>query len=89
MGRPSYNADEIAARGREIYERLLRHKLEPQQIGKFIVIDIESGEYEMDEDDLVATLRASRKNPGGVRYGMRIGYPTSGTIGNTFAGKRR
>ena len=85
MGHPRYTADEIAARGREIYEKQLRDKLEAGNIGKFLVIDIETGEYEMDEDDLVASKRASRKNPGGARYGMRIGYPTSGTIGNALA----
>jgi len=89
MGHPRYTADEIAARGREIYERQLRDKMEPVNIGKFLVIDIETGEYEMDEDDLIASRRASRKKPGGARYGLRIGYPTSGTIGNALEGIAR
>ena len=84
MGHPRYSADEIVARGKEIYAKQLRAKLEPQNIGKFLVIDIETGEYEMDEDDLAASMRASRKKPGGARYGMRIGSPTSGTIGNAL-----
>lgn len=89
MGHPRYTADEIVARGREIYEKHLRDKLEPDNIGKYLIIDIETGEYEMDEDDLAASIRASRKRPGAPRYGMRIGYPTSGTIGNVFAGTQR
>lgn len=86
MGHPRYSTEEIATRGREIYERRLRQKLEPDNIGKFLVIDIETGEYEMDEDDLAASMRAYRKKPDGARYGMRIGYPTAGTIGNALAG---
>jgi hypothetical protein len=82
MELPGYTADEIVARGKEIYEHLLRAKLEPQNVGKFLVIDIETGEYEIDEDDLAASKRASRKKPGAPRYGLRIGFPTSGTIGN-------
>ena len=82
MGHPHYSTDEIVARGKEIYEKQLREHLEPQNIGKFLVIDIETGEYEMDEDDLAASRRAARKKPGGARFGMRIGSPTSGTIGN-------
>ncbi len=84
MGHPRYTADEIAVRGKEIYENQLRAKLEPENIGKFLVIDIETGEYEMDDDDLIASRRALRKKPGAARYGMRIGYPTSGTIGNAL-----
>jgi hypothetical protein len=88
MGHPRYSADEIAARGRDIYDRRLRERLEPGNNGKFLVIDVETGEYEMDEDDLAASLNAARKRPGGARYGMRIGYPTSGTIGNALADDR-
>ena len=88
MGHLHFSTDEIVARGQEIYEQQLRAKLEPQNIGKFLVIDIETGEYEMDEDDLVASLRASRKKPSGARFGMRIGSPTSGTIGNALMGAR-
>lgn len=86
MGHPRYSTDEIVARGKEIYDKQLKSKLEPQHIGKFLVIDIESGEYEMDEDDLKASLRASRNRPGAPHFGMRIGSPTSGTIGNALLG---
>ena len=44
----------------------------------------DTGEYEMDEDDLTAALRAYKKNPDGARYEMQIGFATSGTIGSTF-----
>ena len=81
MGHPRLSPDEIVTRGKEIYERQLRDKLEPQNKGKFLVIDVETGEYEMDADDLVASLRAYDRKPEGVRFGMRIGYRTSGTLG--------
>lgn len=84
MGHPRYSTDEIVARGKEIYERQLRQQLEPQHKGKFLVIDVETGEYEIDEDDLAASLRAARKKPGGARFGMRIGSLTSGTLGNAL-----
>jgi hypothetical protein len=84
MGHPRYKTDDIVARGKEIYEQQLKDKLESQNFGKFLVIDIETGEYEMDEDDLTAVLRAYQKNPNGIRYEMHIGYATSGTIGNAL-----
>lgn len=46
MGHQRYSTEEIAVRGREIYEKRLRHQLEPGNTGKFLVIDIETGEYE-------------------------------------------
>ena len=85
----SHSTDEVARRGREIYERQLKGQMEPANVGKFLVIDIETGEYEMDEDDLAASMRAYRKKPDGARYGMRIGSATSGTIGNAIMVRRQ
>ncbi len=76
--RPS--ANEVAARGWKIYELRLRDLLEPDNNGKFLVIDIETGEYEIDEDDYTASMRAYNKRPDGIHYGMRVGYATSGTL---------
>ena len=81
MAHLRYTAEEIAARGREIYEKQLRDKLEPSNIGKYLVIDIETGEYEIDEDGEAASRRAYHKNPEGARYGMRIGHRAWGHIG--------
>ena len=66
----------------------MKSKLEPQNLGKYLVIDIETGDYEMDEDDLKAALRAYQKNPAGARFEMQIGYATSGTIGNAHFGAK-
>ena len=53
-------------------------------MGQFMVIDIETGAYELDVDDLVATKRALAKRPGAVLYGLRIGsaaaYRLSGGV---------
>jgi hypothetical protein len=89
MGHARYSTDEIVARGKEIYEKQLKSKLEPENFGKYLVVDIETGDYEIDEDDLTAALKAYRKNPDGARYEMQIGHATSGTIGNAFAGAMR
>lgn len=85
LGSSRYTAEEIAVRGRDIYESRLRKHLERDNAGRFLVIDIESGDYEIGDDDLETSLRAYEKNPSGVRFGMRIGHQSSGSIG----GKRR
>ena len=81
MGHPRYTKEEIAARGKAIYEQQLRAKLEPEHIGKYLVIDIETGEYEMDQDGAVVSQRAYARHPGAPLYGMRIGRPAWGRIG--------
>jgi hypothetical protein len=81
------SAREIASRGRNIYNTRLREKLERDHFGKFLVIDVDTGEYEIDEDDLKASLRAFEKNPEGSRYGLRIGFRASGTIGGKRIGR--
>jgi hypothetical protein len=85
MGHPRYTKEEIAARGKAIYEQQLRAKLEPQHVGKSLIIDIETGEYEIDTDDFAASRRAHAKHPDGAFFGMRVGSRASGTIGASRA----
>jgi hypothetical protein len=77
MGHSQYTKVEIAARGRAIYEQQLRAKLEPGHKGKFLIIDIWSGDYEVDEDEFAASRRAHAKHPDGAFFGMRVGYRTN------------
>jgi hypothetical protein len=76
-----FSPEEVASRGEEMYDRQLRENVETGNKGKFIIIDIETGQYEIDEDDLQATKRALAKRGGAVLYGLRIGYPTAYTLG--------
>jgi hypothetical protein len=48
---------------------------------KALVIDIETGEYEIDDDGLAAAHRARAKHPDAALYAMRIGYPAYAKIG--------
>ena len=66
-------SETIAARGEEIYQQY-REELEAQYKGKIFVVDIETGNYEIDDEDLVATDRLLAKNPDAVTYGLRIGF---------------
>ena len=82
MGHPRFSNQEISQRGREWYERAIRQQVDIEaNRGKALVINIETGNYEMDEDGLTATRRALAKHPGAALYGMRIGYPSYAKIG--------
>lgn len=85
MPHPRYSKDEIATRGEMLYEQKIRQEVgKEENIGKFLVIDIETGDYEMDDNDLAASQRAHARHPGGAFYGKKIGYRTSGTLGGSW-----
>ena len=71
---PRY-APEVAARlGDEIYERSIRHEVEAGHRGEYVAIDIESGEWEMDQDEDVSSERLLARIPDAQTYVTRIGY---------------
>lgn len=80
-----YTPEEVESRGEAIYEQEIRPKVEAEHKGKFLVLDIETGQYEIDEDDVTATKRALAKRPDAVLYGLRIGYPTAYRLGGHVA----
>ena len=78
------NSETIAARGEEIYQQQIRDTVDPKHKGKFLVLDIETGDYEIDAEDLVATDRLLAKHPNAVIYGVRVGFPAAYGIGFNF-----
>lgn len=79
-----WTAEEIGARGEEIYQTQIRDKVDPKHKGMFLVLDIETGAYEIADEDLEATKRLLAKNPKAMTYGVRIGYPATHGIGFSF-----
>ncbi len=55
--KPRYSKEEFARRGDEIYDRDISPHVGPNDEGKFVVIDIETGAYEIDQDELAASDR--------------------------------
>ncbi|MCI0392215.1 MAG: hypothetical protein MOB07_26085 [Acidobacteria bacterium] len=80
----NYTPEEVEVRGKAIYVGQIRDRVEAENKGKFVVIDIETGDYEIDTDDLRATMRALAKRPAAILYGLRIGYPTAYRLGGRF-----
>jgi hypothetical protein len=61
--RPRDSREEFARRGDEIYARAFRPHLEPGNEGKFVAIDIETGAFEIDADELAASDRLLARHP--------------------------
>jgi len=74
-----------AERGARLYEQKLRALLEPVHNGKYVVIDVDTGEYELDADHLAASDRAAAKRPGASLYAARVGSRSLGRIGGRLS----
>ena len=81
MPQTQYTNEEIGRLAEQIYRRSIRDKVMPQDKGKFLILDIESGDYEVDEDDVAAEKRLRARRPEGVFFGLRIGYKAAYTLG--------
>jgi len=71
---PRYSKEEFAQRGDAIYERDIRSHLQPEDKGKFVLIDIETGAYEIDADELAASDRLLARYPQAQVWMVRVGY---------------
>lgn len=71
----------IAARGEELYQIEIRDKVEAAHKGKFLVVDIDTGDYAIADEDLEATDLLLSKRPTATIYGLRIGFPAAYRIG--------
>lgn len=78
---PHRSLDELAALGEVIFDQQVRPALRPEDDGKFIAIDVETGDYEMDEDDYTAVAHLRARKPTADVWLMRAGYPTTYKMG--------
>ena len=81
MPHPRYSSTEIVERGQILYEREIRRRLTDTDRGKMLVLDIETGEYELDRDEVAAVMRARQKRPGAPFYVVRVGHKTAFRLG--------
>lgn len=81
MPHSSYTSDEIVRRGQALYDRVIRAQVEPGHRGKFLVLDIDTGDYEIDLNEVAALKRAKARNPGAALYILRVGDPTAYRVG--------
>lgn len=82
---PRYSKEEFARRGDEIYDRDILPKLKPEDDGKIVAIDIETGNYEIDRDVLTASDRLAARHSDAQIWLRRVGS----TYVYRFGGYRR
>ena len=79
---------EISRRGHLLYEQELRQRVETEDnIGKIIVMDVETGHYEIDDNGIQANRRLRESWPDTDPYhlfAIRIGYNAVFAVGSTL-----
>lgn len=74
--------DEVAHRGKSLYQAGIRAQVEvPDNIGKMVIIDIETGDFAVDELGLDSADALRARHPHARLYGIRIGYNVAESLG--------
>ena len=78
---PRYSKEEFARQGDDIYTRSVLPHVTPRDAGKYVAIDIESGAYEIDGDELAASDRLLARVPQAQVWLARVGLPYARRFG--------
>ena len=70
---PRYSKEEFARRGDEIFERDISQLVEAGNDGKYVAIDIETGAFEVDREELAASDRLLARLPEAQIWLRQIG----------------
>ena len=70
---PRYSKEEFTQRGNALYESKIRVQVEQNYQSKIVAIDIETGEFEVDNDSLSAAERLFQRLPNAQPWCVRIG----------------
>jgi hypothetical protein len=82
--RPRYSKEEFARRGDEIYEREVLPRLTSEDEGKYALIDIETGDYEIDRDEIAASDRLFARRPDAQIWFRQVGSRYARWFGPRF-----
>ncbi len=85
--RPTLSKEEHARRGTAIYENQIRAQVENNHYGKVVAIDVESGEFALDEEPLPAADKLLARRPNAQIWFVRIGHRGLHRFGKARAGR--
>ena len=67
---------EFSQKGEDIYNTRIQSELPPGLKGKIVAIEVESGDYFIEDTPLKAGIQGQKKHPNKQFYFKRIGYDT-------------
>jgi hypothetical protein len=86
MSHSRFSPKEVARRGKELYTKIIRAKVETaENIGKIVSIGIETGEYAVGENLLIPSRSLHAKHPDAALWEERIGFDAVYAVGGTLS----
>jgi hypothetical protein len=82
---PRYSKEEFARRADEVFEREIRCKIADAPKNHFVVFDVDTGAFEVDEDESAASNRLYARVPDAQPWVRRVGS----RFARHFGGHRR
>ena len=73
--------EELARLGTEAFDQRVRPRLRPDDDGKFVAIDVGTGDFEIDDDDYAAVVRLRKRIPQAEIWLGRVGAPAAYRMG--------
>ncbi len=78
---PRYAPEEAARLGDEIYNRAVKPVVEPDHNGEWVMIDLDTGAWEIGEDELSAAAKMEARLPMAQVWMVRVGYGYTHRLG--------
>jgi hypothetical protein len=73
LRQPQYSKEEFARLGDEIYQRDIYPHLQADSAGKIVAIDIVTGAWEIDDDEISACSRLEKRYPNAQTWIVKVG----------------
>jgi len=77
---PAEAEDELVRRARQLYDQKLRVLLEPNQQGRYVAIEPDTGRYFLGNTGTAALVEAHTSMPKHSFYLVRIGYEAADSL---------
>ncbi len=78
MATGKHQRSDLATRAHAIYDAELRHKLEPHEHGRYLALDVETGDYEIADSIVAANQKMRARHPlPTLFFTLRVGYPAA------------
>ena len=88
MASEKQHRSEFGTRAHAIYDAELRHKLEPHEHGRYLALEVETGDYEIADSFRGANEKLRERHPlPTLFYTFRIGYPAAIKLGGQLGGR--
>ena len=82
--KPDLTPEQVSDLGERIYREKIRPTLTEADIGKFVHVDINTGEYEIDTDDVSGEDKLCQRVPQPKIYTLRVGYSAAYFMGGHY-----